>query len=176
MITDEYNCRVLGRSGKKEENVAFYTVDNNGNSNGNGRFAGKCFNCGKKGHKIYNCWAEGSGKAGQGPKKKLEDSTNGKEKMAASSMSTEKEANIAWIAMSIFSMEVDDLFEASELPDLTQLLETDNKECDSNLDEHSAKFEDKDTDDEDNLLVDSAVCSTKKAQDLPDEVHTTIYN
>jgi len=29
-----------------------------------------CFNCAKKGHKKADCWAEGGGKAGQGPKVK----------------------------------------------------------------------------------------------------------
>ena len=104
----------------------------------------------------------------------MEDSTDGKEKTAASSASTETEADVAWMAMSAFLMEADDLFEAPELPDLTQLPETDNEESDSDLDERSAEFKDEDTDDEDDLLVDSAVCSTKKARDLPDEVHTTI--
>jgi hypothetical protein len=90
------------------------------------RFAGKCFNCGKIGHKKSNCWAEGGGKAGQGPKGKSEDSTDEKKKMAASSTSTERGADVPWMAMSAFSIEIEDLFEESDLPDLAQLPDSDD--------------------------------------------------
>ena len=42
-----------------------------------GKLKKKCHNCGKIGHFKKNCWAEGGGKAGQGPKqKKQEGSAN----------------------------------------------------------------------------------------------------
>ncbi len=84
------------------------------------RFAGKCFNCGKIGHKKSNCWAEGGGKAGQGPKGKSEDSTDEKKKMAASSASTERGADVR------ISIEIEDLFKESDLPDLAQLPDSDD--------------------------------------------------
>jgi hypothetical protein len=66
-ITDEYDRRTLGRTSKKEENVAFYSNDDGGK--GKKRKSDlKCFNCNKKGHKKVDCWAEGGGKAGQGPR------------------------------------------------------------------------------------------------------------
>ena len=62
-ITDEYECRNLGRLSKKEENIAFAAED----EGRKGRSALTCFNCGKKGHKKADCWDEGGGKAGQAP-------------------------------------------------------------------------------------------------------------
>ena len=52
-ISDEYDRRNLGRTAKKEENVAFHA----GDSGRKGKTALKCFNCGKKGHKKFECWA-----------------------------------------------------------------------------------------------------------------------
>jgi len=65
-ISDESDHRNLGRTSKKKENVAFHVEDNSAK----GKSALKCFNCGKKGHKKADCWGEGGGKAGQGPKRK----------------------------------------------------------------------------------------------------------
>ena len=68
-ITKEYNRQVLNKGGWKEENVAFYAGDNGGKGKKTS-FQRKCFNCSKKGHKKPDCWQEGGGKAGQGPKQK----------------------------------------------------------------------------------------------------------
>jgi hypothetical protein len=63
----------------------------------------KCFNCGKKGHKKVDCWAEGGGKAGQGPKGKAQGEGDGKGKeskgKAKESAAVAKE-DAAWMAMS----------------------------------------------------------------------------
>ena len=67
-ISDEYDRRNLGRTPKKEENVAFHA----GESSRKGKLALKCFNCEKKGHKKADYWAEGGGKAGQGPRRKAQ--------------------------------------------------------------------------------------------------------
>ncbi len=66
-ITDEYDQRSLGRSLKKEESAAFYASESKEKKT---LFFSKCFNCGKKGLKKPDCWAEGGGKAGQSPKEK----------------------------------------------------------------------------------------------------------
>ena len=132
-ITDEHDRRSLGKSSKKEENAAFHAGGGKGKKT---PFSGKCFNCGKKGHKKPDCWAEGGGKAGQGPKGKgPEGDGKGKElkegkgkELAASA----KEPEAAWMAMSAFSNHnLDDLFKESEseLPDLIQ-------PSDSNDDNH----------------------------------------
>jgi hypothetical protein len=77
-ITDEYDRRTLGRTSKKEENVAFYSNDDGGK--GKKRKSDlKCFNCNKKGHKKVDCWAEGGGKAGQGPRGQGKGDGKGKE-------------------------------------------------------------------------------------------------
>jgi len=104
-------------------------------------------------------------------------SKDGKDKLkaaTASSMPTEKEANAAWMAMSAFSIEADNLFEESELPDLIQLPESDD-ESDSDLDELGTHFEDAETDDEEFLLQNSAVESVERVLDLPDKAYTTTY-
>ena len=171
-LTEEYDRRVLNKGGKKEENVAFHAGDNKGKR----KCSLKCFNCGKKGHKQADCWAEGGGKAGQGPKGKAKASADGKEKTkaAAASSSNEGEADAAWMAMSTFTTEIDDLFDESELPDLMQLPETDD-ESDGELDERSAEFQDEETDDEGFLSTDSVISLMEKEADLPDEAYTTTY-
>ena len=127
-ITDEHDRRSLGKSSKKEENAAFHAGGGKGKK---APFSGKCFNCGKKGHKKPDCWAEGGGKAGQGPKGrgpegdgKGKESKEGKGKESAASA---KEPEAAWMAMSAFSNH-DDFFEESEseLPDLIQLSDSDD--------------------------------------------------
>ncbi len=67
-FTDEYEHRNLGKSSKRDENtenVAFSTNEGNG-WKGNGE-KGKCYNCGKPGHRKDNCWEEDSGKEDQKP-------------------------------------------------------------------------------------------------------------
>jgi len=179
--TEEYDRRVLAKGGKKEENVAFHAGDNGGKGKRNPHI--KCFNCNKKGHKKADCWAEGGGKASQGPKGKAkakESTSDGKDKdkdkpkAATASSSSETQADAAWMAMSAFP-EIDDLFDNSELPDLVQLPESDDDSDDGDLDEQSAAFEDEETDDEDFLSMDSATLATEKEPDLPDEAYTTTY-
>ena len=82
-ITEEYERRNLKtKSGKKDENVALYSNDSDkGNKGGSSSKKNvECYNCGKKGHVKKDCWAEGGGKAGQGPKQKGKGKGKGKEK------------------------------------------------------------------------------------------------
>ncbi len=55
-IADEYGRQTLGRTSKKEENAAFYSNDDGGRGKKK-RLGLKCFNCNKKGHKRFGCWA-----------------------------------------------------------------------------------------------------------------------
>jgi hypothetical protein len=63
-ITDEYERRNLGKTAKREENVAFAAEDDGRK----GRPALTCFNCGKKGHQkgglLGGRWRKGGPKAG----------------------------------------------------------------------------------------------------------------
>jgi len=105
-FTDEYDRRSLGKSSKKEEeNAAFSTEEGNGRK-GNGQ-RGKCFNCGKPGHRKDDCWEEGGG--GQKPdwlkekerwQKEREGGSNGKDKPKAkeSAKCAEIEEDVAWMA------------------------------------------------------------------------------
>jgi len=102
-ISDEYDHRNLGRTAKKEKNVAFHT----GDSSRKGKMALKCFNCGKKGHKKFDCWAEGRGKAGQGPKGKGQGGGEGKgdgkgkeDKGKAKKSAAVAKEDAAWMAIS----------------------------------------------------------------------------
>jgi hypothetical protein len=83
-ITEEYERRNLkSKGGKKDDNVAFYSNDTEkGQKGGSGsKKKGKCHNCGKEGHWKRDCWEEGGGKAGQGPKQKAKkDKDKDKEK------------------------------------------------------------------------------------------------
>ena len=71
-VTEEYERQVLkGKTGKKDENAAFYSNDSEkggkGGSNSNSRKKNvECHNCHKKGHYKSDCWAPGGGKEGQG--------------------------------------------------------------------------------------------------------------
>jgi len=98
-LSDEYDCRNIGKTSKREENGAFHT----GESSRKGKTLLKCFNCQKKGHKMADCWAEGGGKAGQGPRgrgkgngkddrKGKEDRRRGKESAASTT------EDVAWMA------------------------------------------------------------------------------
>ncbi len=58
-LTDEYDCRTLGKSSKKEEENAAFSIEE-----GNGQKKGNCYNCGKPGHRKDDCWEEGGGKEG----------------------------------------------------------------------------------------------------------------
>ncbi len=95
-ITEESDHHSLGKTVKKEENVTFHA----GESSQKGKMVLKCFNCQKKGHKKADCWAEGGGKAGQGPKGKGQGRGDGKGKKdkqkAKESAASVKDA---WMAM-----------------------------------------------------------------------------
>src|SRR5260221_49694 len=108
-ITDEYDRRTLGRTSKKEENVAFYTSEEAGKGKKK-RSDLKCFNCNKKGHKKADCWAEGGGKAGQGPKGRGQGGGDGKGKegKGKEAAASAKEVEAAWMAMTTFSDDEDD--------------------------------------------------------------------
>jgi hypothetical protein len=161
-ITEEYERRILkSKSGKKDENVAFYS-----NDSGKGRKGGssskknvECFNCKKKGHYKADCWAEGGGKAGQGPKGK--GNSKGKEKeTAATAKEKEKEIEEAWM-VSIDDVSEKDVEEGSEdsFGWVDELFEDNqcfsNCEEDPNLDLPSLiPNSDSDcSDDEDNLFI-----------------------
>jgi hypothetical protein len=118
-FTDEYDRRSLGKSSKKdEENAAFSTEDGNGRK-GNGQ-RGKCFNCGKPGHRKDDCWAEGGGgekpdwlKAKEKWQKEREGGGNGKEKdkpkAKESAKRAEIEEDVAWMAYISDSEDDDDI-------------------------------------------------------------------
>jgi hypothetical protein len=148
-ITDEYERRNLGRPSKREENAAFHMEDDGQR----GRSALTCFNCQKKGHKKVDCWAEGGGKAGQGPWGRGqgrseengdgEDRRNGKESAASA-----REPDAAWAAV----LDESDFEDSSSLtsgldtcPSLDELLKglTDDEEDD--LDIGPVSWEEEDT-------------------------------
>ena len=105
-LTDEYDRRNLGKSSKKdEENAAFSTEEGNGRK-GNGQ-RGKCYNCGKPGHRKDDCWAEGGRKEGQKPnwlkekerwQREKEEAKDNKPKGKESATKAEVEENLAWMA------------------------------------------------------------------------------
>jgi len=94
-LSDEYDCRNISKTSKREENSAFHA----GESSRKGKTLLKCFNCQKKGHKKADCWAEGGGKAGQGlrgrGKGDGKDDGKGKGKESAASAT----GDMAWMAM-----------------------------------------------------------------------------
>ena len=114
-VTEEYDRRVLGRGGKKEENAAF-TASESGGSRGAGKqFSGsKCFNCNRRGHKKADCWAKGGGKEGQGLKRQpKESSSDGKAKetpktAAGTSAAMALGVNVAWMAIHESESEADE--------------------------------------------------------------------
>ena len=117
-ITDEYDRWTLGRTSKREENVAFYAGDNAGKGKRKQSDA-KCYNCGKKGHKKIDCWAEGGGKAGQGGGDGKGKDKDKKKEAAASA----REPEAAWMAMTAFSENEDDHTRVADpYPDLQDLL------------------------------------------------------
>jgi hypothetical protein len=90
----------------------------------------KCFNCGKKGHKKVDCWAEGGGKAGQGPKAKAQGEGDGKGKESkgkAKESAVVAKEDAAWMAMSDHSDSDDSdyslISDLSTCPTLDELLD-----------------------------------------------------
>ena len=70
IITDEYDKRQLKKSKPKSTQDEAFTADAQKNGKKKNKRDVECFNCKKKGHIKADCWAKGSGKEGQGPKKK----------------------------------------------------------------------------------------------------------
>jgi hypothetical protein len=106
-FTDEYDRRSLSKTPKKEEeNAAFSTEEGNGRK-GNGQ-KGKCYNCGKPGHRKDDCWEEGGG--GEKPnwlkekekwrREKEQGGSKEKDKPKAkeSAKRAEIEEDVAWMA------------------------------------------------------------------------------
>jgi hypothetical protein len=91
-VTDEYERRLLRKNGTKDDkDVAFYSKDSSrwkGRGGSKSQSDVECFNCKKKGHFKSDCWAEGRGKAGQGPKGK----GRGKAKANVATVNEEDEA------------------------------------------------------------------------------------
>ena len=79
-VTKEYERRTLkAKSGKKDaDNAAFHSSDAGKDQKGGQKRKGDCHNCGKKGHWMRDCYAEGGGKEGQGPKQKGKGKGKGK--------------------------------------------------------------------------------------------------
>ena len=110
-VTEEYERRNLkNKSGKKEENSAFYSNESEKDAKGGSKSKKKnveCHNCHKKGHYKSECWAPGGGKEGQGPKQKGKGKSKTDEKKdekkesgsSAEAKGKEKEVEEAWLAM-----------------------------------------------------------------------------
>ena len=81
------------KSGKKSssgEDAAY-------SANSSRKFSGNCHNCQKKGHKAKDCWEEGSGKAGQCPKRKWKGHGKAKSKDKAGTADAEgREPDGVW--------------------------------------------------------------------------------
>ncbi|KDR78120.1 hypothetical protein GALMADRAFT_245146 [Galerina marginata CBS 339.88] len=115
-VTDEFDRRVVNGNSPKEENKAFYT-----NESGKGRRGGggskkdaECFNCSKRGHFAADCWAEGGGKEGQGPRGRGKAKGSSKEAAAAIAKARdEEEEEAAWFALTAFDSSSQDLGEVS---------------------------------------------------------------
>lgn len=88
-ITEEFERRNLKSKGKgKEENAAFHTGDSKKDKK---KRQGECHNCGKKGHWSRDCWEEGGGKEGEGPKQKGKKDNKSKDKDKGKGKKKEKE-------------------------------------------------------------------------------------
>jgi hypothetical protein len=111
-ITEEYERRNLkSKSGKKDDNAAFYSNDAEKGQKGgsSSKKKGDCHNCGKRGHWARDCWEEGGGKEGQGPKQKAKKAkekgkSKGKGKETAAAAKDDKDEKPpkeeeAWMAV-----------------------------------------------------------------------------
>ena len=96
------------KGGKKEDDAAFHSNDAEKDKGGSSSKKNiVCHNCGKKGHYKKDCWAEGGGKEGQGPKQKgkakAKEKGKGKEKETAAAVDEKKDDKPkdeeAWMVM-----------------------------------------------------------------------------
>ena len=140
-VTEEYERRNLkNKTGKKDDNAAFYSNDSEKGEKGGSSSSSKkknveCHNCHKKGHYKSECWAPGGGKEGQGPKQKGKGKAKADEKKKETAASTETKgkekekekegAEEAWLAMINSTAEGDeyDITLDDELPDETMDLD-----------------------------------------------------
>ena len=107
IITDEYNKCLLKKTKPKSTQEDTFAAEAQKTKKKNKRDI-ECFNCHKKGHMRSDCWAKGSGKEGQGPKKKAD----AKDDAAAAD---EKQAEVdieAWAAVE--EVDQDSTIELSE--------------------------------------------------------------
>jgi hypothetical protein len=132
-LTEEYERRALkSKSGKKDDNAAFYSNDaGKGQKSGSTpKRRGECNNCGKKGHWARDCWEEGGGKEGQGPKqkaKKEKEKEKGKGKETATvakdnkddkqKEGKSKDEEAAWMAAIVGDVSDMDHFEPDDVVD-----------------------------------------------------------
>ncbi len=153
-LTDEYERRTLNAKAslsKKEENAAFYSHEGS-SSKGKGHGKGgsrkstvECFNCKKKGHYKADCWAEGGGKEGQGPKGKGKGKGKEVTDAAASAKSKDSDdSDAAWMAMSAFS---DDSEMDEDIAEAQQADFSDNDFYVSEIDEDIAEDQQADSSD-----------------------------
>jgi hypothetical protein len=76
----------------------------------------KCYNCHKKGHYKADCWAEGGGKEGQGPKMKERAKGKAKEMTAAVAAKEKVEEKVeAWMVSLAVIDEPESSFDAANL-------------------------------------------------------------
>ena len=127
-ITEEFERRGLKTKGKsKEDNVAFHADDSKKDKKGGSKRKGDCHNCGKKGHWTRDCYAEGGGKEGQGPKQKEKkdkekgDKDKGKKKETAAAAKEKDDdkdkkgkEEEAWMAMVIEDERATECFEETD--------------------------------------------------------------
>ena len=129
-VTEEYERRTLkAKSSKKDaDNAAFHSSDAGKDQKGGQKRKDDCHNCGKKGHWTRDCYAEGGGKEGQGPKQKgkgkgkgkgkdkEKDKKDDKDKDTASAAETKKDDKSkdeeAWLTVVLDDTEVVDTSES----------------------------------------------------------------
>jgi GAG-pre-integrase domain len=104
-MTDKYQKRLIKKNangGVQDESFATGTHNNKNKRNI------ECFNCHKKGHMKAECWAKGSGKEGQGPKRRQGSAQEG-----AAAASDETNDTESWAAMEYSQNEVSNMLQTT---------------------------------------------------------------